>query len=153
MFVIYTPSRKEFKVLLVNKKVANNQEERRPGIRKNDSQRMDRRTFIKSVGLGMAAILGSPAVVSAKSGEKLDPTGSAEKIDVFTHVLQPRHSFATQHLDKLDIVRQVLEYTRSDMTRRLGVGDSKINSKPLVFMPLHKTVDVFLSDDQFKKFY
>ena len=29
-----------------------------------------------------------------------------------------RHSFATQHLDKLDIVRQVLGHTRTDMTRR-----------------------------------
>jgi integrase len=29
-----------------------------------------------------------------------------------------RHSFATQHLDKLDLVRQVLGHTRTDMTRR-----------------------------------
>lgn len=29
-----------------------------------------------------------------------------------------RHSFATQHPDKLDLVRQVLGHTRTDMTRR-----------------------------------
>ena len=35
----------------------------------------------------------------------------------------------------------------------MGVGASKINGNPLVFMPLHKAADGFLSDDQFKKFY
>jgi len=38
-----------------------------------------------------------------------------------------RHSFATQHLDNLDIVRQVLGHTRSDMTRKYqGLNMDKI---------------------------
>ncbi|MFC1534471.1 tyrosine-type recombinase/integrase [Thermodesulfobacteriota bacterium] len=39
-----------------------------------------------------------------------------------------RHSFATQHTDKLDLVRQVLGHTRTDMTRRyqgLNLGPIK----------------------------
>ena len=36
---------------------------------------------------------------------------------------------------------------------KMGVGAAKLNAKPLVFMPLHKGADGFLSDAQFKKFY
>ena len=36
---------------------------------------------------------------------------------------------------------------------KMGVGAAKMNGKPLVFMPLHKGADGFLSDAQFKKFY
>jgi hypothetical protein len=35
----------------------------------------------------------------------------------------------------------------------MGVGASKVNGNPLVFMPLHKAADGFLSNDQFKKFF
>jgi len=34
-----------------------------------------------------------------------------------------------------------------------GVGHAKANGHPLIFMPLHKGADSFLSDEQFKKFY
>lgn len=38
-----------------------------------------------------------------------------------------RHSFATQHLDQLDLVRVVLGHTRTDMTRRYqGLNLAKI---------------------------
>ncbi|MFC1868962.1 amidohydrolase family protein [Thermodesulfobacteriota bacterium] len=59
-------------------------------MKKNDSQGMDRRTFIKSVGLGAAATLGAPAVVAAQSGKKTAQMGSAEKIDIFPHILTKR---------------------------------------------------------------
>jgi uroporphyrinogen-III decarboxylase len=36
---------------------------------------------------------------------------------------------------------------------KMGVGAAQMNGKPLVFMPLHKGADGFLSDAQFKKFY
>jgi uroporphyrinogen-III decarboxylase len=36
---------------------------------------------------------------------------------------------------------------------KMGVGAAQMNGKPLIFMPLHKGADGFLSDDQFKKFY
>jgi len=36
---------------------------------------------------------------------------------------------------------------------KMGVGAAQMNGKPLVFIPLHKGADGFLSDDQFKKFY
>lgn len=35
----------------------------------------------------------------------------------------------------------------------LGAGDAKANNNPLVFIPLHKGADGFMSDEQFKKFY
>jgi len=36
---------------------------------------------------------------------------------------------------------------------KMGVGAAQMNGKPLIFMPLHKGADGFLSDEQFKKFY
>jgi len=36
---------------------------------------------------------------------------------------------------------------------KMGVDAAKMNGRPLVFMPLHKGADGFLSDKQFKKFY
>lgn len=35
----------------------------------------------------------------------------------------------------------------------LGVNTAKMNAKPLIFIPLHKGADGFLSDAQFRKFY
>jgi uroporphyrinogen-III decarboxylase len=36
---------------------------------------------------------------------------------------------------------------------KMGVGAAQMNGKPMVFMPLHKGADGFLSDEQFRKFY
>ncbi len=36
---------------------------------------------------------------------------------------------------------------------KMGVSMSKMNGNPLVFMPLHKGADGFLSDEQFKTYY
>jgi len=36
---------------------------------------------------------------------------------------------------------------------KMGVGAAQMNGKPLVFIPLHKGADGFLSDAQFKKFF
>lgn len=36
---------------------------------------------------------------------------------------------------------------------KMGVGAAQMNAKPVVFIPLHKGADGFLSDEQFKKFY
>jgi uroporphyrinogen-III decarboxylase len=36
---------------------------------------------------------------------------------------------------------------------KMGVGAAQMNGKPIIFMPLHKGADGFLSDEQFKKFY
>jgi hypothetical protein len=35
----------------------------------------------------------------------------------------------------------------------MGVGGAQMQGKPIVFIPLHKGADGFLSDEQFKKFY
>jgi uroporphyrinogen-III decarboxylase len=35
----------------------------------------------------------------------------------------------------------------------MGIGASQQTGNPLIFMPLHKAADGFLSDEQFKKFY
>jgi hypothetical protein len=36
---------------------------------------------------------------------------------------------------------------------KMGVGAAKMNGQPLVFMPLHKGADGFMSDEQFGRFY
>jgi uroporphyrinogen-III decarboxylase len=36
---------------------------------------------------------------------------------------------------------------------KMGVGAAQVTGKPIIFMPLHKGADGFLSDEQFKKFY
>ncbi len=36
---------------------------------------------------------------------------------------------------------------------KMGVGAAQMNSRPIIFIPLHKGADGFLSDEQFKKFY
>jgi hypothetical protein len=35
----------------------------------------------------------------------------------------------------------------------MGVGQAQMNGRPMVFMPLHKGADGFISDEQFKKFF
>jgi len=58
----------------------------------------------------------------------------------------------------LDIYRQpdkLLEAMEAitPLMIKMGVGAAMMNGKPLVFMPLHKGADGFLSDEQFKTFY
>ncbi len=36
---------------------------------------------------------------------------------------------------------------------KMGVNAAKMNGNPMIFMPLHKGADGFLSDEQFRKFY
>jgi hypothetical protein len=36
---------------------------------------------------------------------------------------------------------------------KMGVGAAQMNRDPIIFIPLHKGADGFLSDDQFQKFY
>ncbi len=36
---------------------------------------------------------------------------------------------------------------------KLGVGGAKMSGNPLIFIPLHKGADAFLSDKQYRKFY
>jgi hypothetical protein len=58
----------------------------------------------------------------------------------------------------LDMYRQPDKLLRAmevltPMFIQLGVDAAKQNGCPLIFMPLHKGADGFLSDEQFKKFY
>jgi hypothetical protein len=58
----------------------------------------------------------------------------------------------------LDIYRQpekLLEAVEAltPLMIKMGVGGAQMNGKPIVFIPLHKGADGFLSDEQFKKFY
>jgi len=58
----------------------------------------------------------------------------------------------------LDIYRQpdkLLEAMEAltPLMIKMAVGAAQMNGKPIVFMPLHKGADGFLSDEQFKTFY
>jgi len=51
-----------------------------------------------------------------------------------------------------DKLLQALEVVTPLMIK-MGASAAKTNGNPIVFMPLHKGADGFLSDEQFKKFY
>jgi uroporphyrinogen-III decarboxylase len=51
-----------------------------------------------------------------------------------------------------DKVLRALEQLTPIMIK-MGASAAKINGNPIVFIPLHKGADGFLSDEQFKKFY
>ena len=51
-----------------------------------------------------------------------------------------------------DKLLQAME-TLTPMFIQLGVGSANQNGCPLIFIPLHKGADGFLSDEQFRKFY
>jgi hypothetical protein len=58
----------------------------------------------------------------------------------------------------LDIYRQpdkLLEAMEAliPLMINMGVGAAQMNARPIVFIPLHKGADGFLSDEQFEKFY
>jgi hypothetical protein len=58
----------------------------------------------------------------------------------------------------LDIYRQpdkLLEAMEAltPLMINMGVGGAQMNGKPIIFIPLHKGADGFLSDEQFKTFY
>jgi uroporphyrinogen-III decarboxylase len=54
-----------------------------------------------------------------------------------------------RHPDKLIEALEAL----TPLMIKLGIGATQVNGRPIVFMPLHKGADGFLSDEQFKKFY
>ena len=51
-----------------------------------------------------------------------------------------------------DKLLQALEIITPLMIK-MGVGAAKVNGHPIIFIPLHKGADGFLSDEQFKTFY
>jgi hypothetical protein len=51
-----------------------------------------------------------------------------------------------------DKLLQALE-AMTPLMIKMGVNTAKMNGHPLIFMPLHKGADGFLSDEQFRKFY
>lgn len=55
------------------------------------------------------------ADISRIWAEARSKVGCPDKVTLYQGT---RHSFATQHLDKLDLVRQVLGHSKADMTRR-----------------------------------
>jgi len=58
----------------------------------------------------------------------------------------------------LDIYRQPAKLMKAmealtPLMIKMGIGSAQATGKPLIFVPLHKGADGFLSDEQFKKFY
>jgi hypothetical protein len=58
----------------------------------------------------------------------------------------------------LDMYRQPAKLIRAmeqitPIMVKMGVANARLNGNPIVFIPLHKGADGFLSDQQFKKFY
>lgn len=58
----------------------------------------------------------------------------------------------------LDIYRQPAKLIEAmealtPLMINMGIGQAQMNARPIVFIPLHKGADGFLSDEQFEKFY
>jgi predicted TIM-barrel fold metal-dependent hydrolase len=66
----------------------------RKKMKKNQFQRLDRRTFLKGMSLGAASTFAVPAVLSARSEPRTIEKDFTEKIDMFCHILPPKYKEA-----------------------------------------------------------
>jgi hypothetical protein len=77
---------------------------------------------------------------------------SKAPFDVIGDTLRGTRGVMTDMYRQPDKLLQAMEALTPAFIQ-LGVGAAKQAGNPLIFMPLHKGADGFLSDEQFKKFY
>ncbi|UCB45791.1 MAG: uroporphyrinogen decarboxylase [Spirochaetota bacterium] len=92
---------------------------------------------------GEMAALGFPQIIGGFTKAPFDTLGDT---------LRGTKGIMLDMYRQPDKLLQALEVITPLMIK-MGVGAAKMNGKPIIFMPLHKGADGFLSDDQFKKFY
>jgi hypothetical protein len=92
---------------------------------------------------GELATLGFPTVLGGFTKAPFDVVGDTLRgtkgimLDIYR---QP---------DKLIAAMEAL----TPLMIKMGVGSAQMTGNPLIFIPLHKGADGFISDEQFKKFY
>ncbi|MDW7739303.1 MAG: uroporphyrinogen decarboxylase family protein [Bacillota bacterium] len=77
---------------------------------------------------------------------------SKAPFDVIGDTLRGTHGVMIDMYRRPEKLLKALEQQIPIMTA-MGINTMKMTGNPLVFMPLHKGADGFLSDEQFKKFY
>jgi len=78
--------------------------------------------------------------------------GAKAPFDMIGDTLRGTRGIMLDMYRQPDKLLQALEAMTPIMIK-MGASGAKMNGNPLVFMPLHKGADGFLSDEQFKKFY
>ncbi|NIS82421.1 MAG: hypothetical protein GTO14_19940 [Anaerolineales bacterium] len=92
---------------------------------------------------GELATLGYPNILGGFTKAPFDVVGDTLRgtkgvmLDIYRH--------PDKLLEAMDVITPLMI--------NMGVGASKMTGNPLIFVPLHKGADGFLSDEQFKKFY
>jgi uroporphyrinogen-III decarboxylase len=93
--------------------------------------------------IGELATLGFPDILGGFTKAPFDTIGDT---------LRGTRGIMIDMYRQPDKLLQAME-ALTPMFIQLGVGAAKQAGNPLIFMPLHKGADGFLSDEQFKKFY
>jgi hypothetical protein len=80
--------------------------------------------------------------------------GGASKApyDILSDTLRGTKGIMLDLYRQPDMVLKAVERI-TPLAIRQGVGAATVNKNPVVFMPLHKGADGFMSDEQFRKFY
>jgi len=78
--------------------------------------------------------------------------GSKAPFDTIGDTLRGTRGIILDMYRQPDKLLQAMEVITPLMIK-MGVSAAKMNGNPIVFIPLHKGADGFLSDEQFKKFY
>jgi uroporphyrinogen-III decarboxylase len=92
---------------------------------------------------GEMATLGFPQVLAGFTKAPFDTIGDT---------LRGTKGIMLDIYRQRDKLLQALD-TITPLMIKMGVGAAQMNGKPIIFIPLHKGADGFLSDEQFKTFY
>ncbi|MFW9915372.1 MAG: uroporphyrinogen decarboxylase family protein [Candidatus Thorarchaeota archaeon] len=92
---------------------------------------------------GEMATLGYPALLAGFTKAPFDVLGDT---------LRGTKGIMVDMYRRPDKLLKAME-TLTPLMINMGVGAALMNGKPIVFIPLHKGADGFLSDEQFRKFY
>ena len=103
-------------------------------------------TYFGGFGTQAARLRAESGTVSAISGILKAP------FDIIADKLRGYKGLCVDMYRQPDKLLQAME-ALTPMFIQLGVDAAKRGGNPLIFMPLHKGADGFLSDEQFKKFY
>jgi hypothetical protein len=97
-------------------------------------------------------VMGLEAELTAMGFPQMLAGYTKAPFDVLGDTLRGTKGIMTDMYRRPDKVIKAME-ALTPLMIKLGVGGAQMNGKPIIFMPLHKGIDGFLSDEQYKKFY
>ena len=98
------------------------------------------------------AVMGFDNEMAAQGYPPLMAGFTKAPFDVIGDTLRGTRGLMVDMYRRPDKLLRALEALTPIMIK-MGIGAAQMNAKPIIFMPLHKGADGFLSDEQFKKFY